>query len=47
MNSTLASIKNVLQTFPYLELALLIGSQEKKDARPGTIIFVYAYGLEV
>jgi predicted nucleotidyltransferase len=30
----LATIKDVLQTFPDLELAILIGSQAKGDAKP-------------
>jgi len=34
MNSTLATIKNVLQTFPDLELSILVGSQAKGDATP-------------
>jgi predicted nucleotidyltransferase len=34
MNSTLATIKNVLQTLPDLELSILVGSQAKKSAKP-------------
>lgn len=34
MNTTLATIKDVLQTFPDLELSILIGSQAKKNAKP-------------
>ena len=34
MNSMLATIKDVLQTFPDLELAILIGSQAKGNATP-------------
>ena len=33
MNSTLATIKNVLQNFPDLELSVLIGSQAKGNAK--------------
>lgn len=34
MNPTLATIKDVLQTFPDLELSILIGSQAKGNAMP-------------
>lgn len=34
MNQTLATIKDVLQTFSDLELAVLIGSQAKDNATP-------------
>jgi uncharacterized protein len=34
MNSTLSTIKDVLQTFPNLELSVLIGSQAKGNATP-------------
>lgn len=34
MNSELATIKNVLQSFPDLELSILVGSQAKGDATP-------------
>ena len=34
MNSTIATIKDVLQIFPDLELSILIGSQAKKNAGP-------------
>lgn len=34
MNSTLTTIKDVLQTFPDLELSVLIGSQAKRNATP-------------